>query len=118
MARKGLAIFEVELVLAAFLGGTRGGEAVGLGVAQDGGPELLVGQHRGLVPGRAARQRGAEAVVDDLLGRGDLFRLVIAQRRLPVEQARLERAAMIERHEIERAIVAPRWHRVYPLSLR
>ena len=44
------------------------------GVAQDGGAELLVDQDAGLRLGHAGGDRGLEAVVDHLLGRGDLAR--------------------------------------------
>ena len=71
-----LAVLEVKLFLPAFLGGTSGVESVCRGVAQDGGAELLVDQDAGLFLGHAARDGRLEAVVDHLLGGGNLGRLL------------------------------------------
>ena len=65
----------------------------------------------------AAGQRRLEAVVNHPLGAGDLGGLRIAQRRLPAEHLGLERAAMIERQDVERPIVSAR-HQASPFSLR
>ena len=56
-------------------------------IAQDGGAELLVDQDAGLLLRHAAARR-LEAVVDHLLGGGDLGGLSRRQRRLPAEQLR------------------------------
>ena len=116
MAREILAIFEVELVLSALLRRTGRDDALGGRIAQDGSAELLVHQDAGLRRGRAARQRRLEAVVDHLLGAGDLGGLRVAQRRLPAEQLGLEGATVIERQDIERAI-EPSSHQAGSLEL-
>src|SRR5437870_5452161 len=68
------AVLEVELVLAALLGRAGGDVAVLGGVVEDGGAELLVHQDAGLGLRHAAGDGRLEAVVDDLLGGGDLCR--------------------------------------------
>ena len=50
------AVLEIELVLAALLGGARRDIAVLCGVAQDGGAELLVDQDAGFLLGNARAQ--------------------------------------------------------------
>ena len=117
VAREILAIFEIEFVLPAFLRRASGGDVLGGGVAQNGGAELLVHQDAGLLLRHAAGERAMKAVVDHLLGAGDLGCLRIAQRRLPAEHFGLERAAMIEGQNIEWAIISSR-HQAAPLSLR
>jgi hypothetical protein len=117
MAREILAIFEVELVLSALLRRGRGDDTLGSCIAQNGGAELLVHQNAGLFLGHASGERRLEAIVDDLLGAGDFGCLRIAQRRLPVEQLGLERAAVIKGQDVERAIISAR-HQADPLSLR
>src|SRR6185369_6015016 len=117
MAREILAILEVELLLSALLRRAGGDDALGSGIAEDGGAELLVHQDAGLLLGRASGERRQQAVVDDLLGARDLGSLRIAQRRLPAEQPGLEGAAVIEGQNIERVVVPSR-HQAAPLSLR
>jgi hypothetical protein len=117
VAREILAVLEVELVLSAFLGRTGGDDALGLRIAQDRGAELLVDQDAGLVGGRAAAQRRAEAVLDDLLGAGDFGGLRVAERRLETEKPALEGTAVIERLDVERPIVPAR-HQPFPFILR
>ena len=99
-----LAVLEVELVLAALLGGAGRGVAVLGGVGENGGAELLVHQDAGLFLRHAARDGGLEAVVDDLLGGGDLGRLLGGQGALPAEHFLLERAAMVERQNVQRLV--------------
>jgi hypothetical protein len=71
----------------------------------------------GLLLGHSSDQRRLEPVVDDLLGAGDFGRLGITERRLPAEQLGLEGAAVIERLNVERAVIPSR-HQSDPLSLR
>ena len=49
-----------------------------------------------------------EAVVDDLLGGGDLRGLIDAERALPTEQLLRERAAVVEGHDVQRLVVTDR----------
>ena len=115
--REVLAVLEIELRLTALFGGARGRVSVRRRVAKDGGPELLVHQDAGLVFRNAASDGGQEAVVDDLLGGGDLRGLVGAERALPPEQLLRERAAVIEGHDVQRLVVAD-GHDGPPLALR
>ncbi len=112
-----LAVLEIELVLPALLGGTGRGVAVFRGVAEDGGAELLVHQDAGLFLWHACGERRLEAVIDDPLGAGDFGCLRVAQRGLPAEQLGLEGAAMIERQNVQGAVISSR-HQAAPLSLR
>ena len=105
-----LAVFEIELVLAALLGGARGGITVRGGIAQNGGAELFVHQDAGLLLGHAGRDGGLEAVVDHLLGGGDLGGLRGVEVAVPAEHLRLERAAMVEGQDVERLVVADGFH--------
>jgi hypothetical protein len=101
-----LAVLEVELVLAALLGRASREIALLGRVAQDRGAELLVHEDAGLLLVDAAGQRGLEAVVNHLLGGGDVGRLLRGQRSLPAEHLCLERAAVVERQDVERLIEA------------
>ena len=56
-----VAVFEVEFVLAALLGGAGGGETLGGGVAKDGDAELLVDEDAGLGFGDAGGDRLLES---------------------------------------------------------
>jgi hypothetical protein len=116
MARETLAIFEIELVLSALLRRAGGDDTLGGRIAQDRGAELLVHQDAGLFLGHAAGERRLEAIVDDLLGAGDFGCLRIAQGRLPAEQLGLERAAVVEGQNVQRAVIAS-GHQADPLSL-
>jgi hypothetical protein len=62
-----VAVFELELLLAALLGGGAGNEAVRARVAQDRGTELLVDQDARRLARRTLGQRELQPVVDDLL---------------------------------------------------
>src|SRR5262249_47529049 len=108
---------EVEFVLAAFFGRARGRVAVLGGVGKDGGAELLVHQNAGLRFRQSAGHDGLEGVVDDALGRGDLGRLRRRQRARPAAHLRLERAAVVERQNVQRLVVA-HGHFDSPLLLR
>ena len=111
------AIFKGEFGLSAFLRRTSGDNVLGGRVAQDGGAELFVDKNAGLLLRCAVRERGQEALVDDLFGAGDLRRLRIAQGRLVAKHFGLERAAVIKRLNVEGTIVSSR-HQAPPLSLR
>src|SRR6266446_2442490 len=112
-----LAVLEVELVLPALLGGTRERIALGRRIAEDGSTELLVHEDARPVLGDAGGDGGPEAVVDHLLGDGDLRRLLWAQRALPAEHLCLERPAVVEGEDIERPVEAYSRHRPF-LSFR
>ena len=114
--RKMLTVLEVELVPSAPLGRTGRDEAVSW-IAQDRGAEFLVDQDGGHFLRRTGGGRRAKAVIDVTLGASALGRLRLAQRRLPAEQAWLEGAAMIERLDIDWAIIVSR-HQPAPFSLR
>ena len=98
-----VAILEIELLLAALLGGTRGVESVRRGIAQDGSPELLIDQNAGVLFRYAPRNGRLEPVVDYLLGRCDLRCLFRCQRLVPSEHPCLKRASMVERKDVQRA---------------
>ena len=117
MAREILAIFEIELLLPALFRRAGGDDILGGRLLKDRGAELFVHQDAGLFLGHSSDQRRLEAFVDDLLGAGDFGRLGIAERRLPAEQLGLEGAAVIERLNVERAVIPSR-HQSDPLSLR
>src|SRR5262245_43849751 len=112
-----LAVLEVELVLPALLGGACGGVAARPRITKDGRAELLVHQDRGLVLRHAGGEGGLESVVDDALGRGDLRRLVRGERIVPPEHLGLERAAMVERQDVQTPVV-PACHQLFVLMLR
>ena len=78
MAGEILAIFEVELVLAALFRRAGGGDIVGSCIAQNGGAKLLVHQDAGLFLRHATGERRFEAVVNDLLGTSDFGCLRVA----------------------------------------
>jgi hypothetical protein len=96
-----LAVLEVELVLAALLRAGRGDETALARILENCGAELLVDEDPGAVLGYATRHRRLEAVVDHLLGLGDLRRLFGAERSRPAEHALLERPAVIEGQDVE-----------------
>ena len=98
------AVLEVELFLAALLGGAGGRVAVLGGVGEDGGAELLVHEDAGLGLRYAVRDGLFEGVVDDFLGGGDLGGLSGRQGAFPAEHFFLERAAMVERQNVQRLI--------------
>lgn len=117
MAGEIIAIFELELVLPALLRRAGRCKALDARVAQNGRAELFVCQNAGFFLRDTRRDCGFESLVNDLFGIGDLCRLPLAQRRLPTEEARLEGGAMIERQDVEPAVIASR-HQASPLRLR
>ena len=92
-----VAVFELELLLAALLGGGAGDQAVRARVAQDRGTELLVDQDARRLARRILGQRELQPVIDDLLAGGDPRRLLGGERRGETEQPLLERGAMVEK---------------------
>jgi hypothetical protein len=96
-----LAVFEVEFVLAALLRAGGGDETALARILEDRRAELLVDEDPRAIPGYATRDRRLEAVVDDLLGLGDLGRLLGAEGSRPAEHALLEGPAVIEGQDVE-----------------
>jgi hypothetical protein len=117
MARKRLAIFEIEFVLAALLRRAGGDDAFGLGIAENGGAELFIDQDARLILWHTGVKGRFESLIDDPLGTGDLGGLCFAQRRPPTEQSGLERPAVVEGQNVERTVISTR-HQAVPLSLR
>lgn len=113
--RKMLTALEVELVPSAPLSRTGRDEAVSR-IAQDRGAEFLVDQDAGF-PQRTGGKHRAKTLIDVPLHASALGRLRLAARRLPAEQAWLEGAAMIERLDIDWAIIVSR-HQPASFSLR
>ena len=108
------AVFEVELLLPALFGGTGCCKPLRRGIAEDGGAELLVNQNAGFLLGHTSRQGRLKGVIDDLLGRSNLCRLLWAQRAGPAEHLRLEGSAVIEGQEVEGSSISSSGH---PFSL-
>lgn len=117
MAREILSILELELGLPADLRRRGGNDTRGSRVAEDGGAELLVDEDGGLFLGHARGECRQESIVDDPFRAGDFGGLRIAEGRLPTEQFGLEGAAMVERQEVDRAVISSR-HQPDPFSLR
>ena len=101
MAGEVFTVLEIELILSALLDRTSDGKTVRLSIAQYGCPELLVHQNGCLLLRHAGGDGQLETVVDDLFCLGDLRRLFGGQCALPTEHARLERAAVVERQDIQ-----------------
>src|SRR5208337_3690174 len=76
------------------------------GVLQNGGAELLVHKDAGLFLRHTGCESNLETVVDHLLGRGDLRRLLRGQGPLPAEHLRLERATVIEGQDVQGLVKA------------
>lgn len=95
------AVLEIKLILSALLSWACGSVAVRRCVTQDGGTELLVHEDPGLLFWHAGRDGRLETVVDHLLSRSDLRGLCGVQVTVPAEHFRLERAAMVERQNVE-----------------
>src|SRR5262249_51222944 len=112
MTREILAIFELEFFLAALLCRAGSDDALGLGIAQDSGAELLIDQDAGLVLGDAGRKCRLESVIDDPLGGGDLRGLRLAQWRFPIEELGLEGAAVVERQNVKGTGISTRHQRL------
>src|SRR4029077_1610430 len=79
--------------------------------------ELLVHQDAGLLLRHAGDDCGLEALVDDLLGGGDLGGLCRAQRRLPAEHLGLEGTAVVERLDVQIPVISA-WHQAVPFPVR
>jgi len=105
-----LAVLEVELVLTALLGGAGEHVALGRRIAEDGCAEPLIHEDGSLVRGDAGGEGSLEAVVDHLLGGGDLRGLLGGQRTLPAEHLRLEGGAMVEGQDVQRLVEAQAGH--------
>src|SRR5262245_26537385 len=112
-----IAVFEVELRLAALLGGAGDGVPARRRIATDGGAELLVDEDAGLLRRDPGRDGVLEAVVDHLLGSRDLRGLLGAQRPFPAEHLGLERAPVVEGQDVQIPIESEA-HRTTSLSLR
>src|SRR4029453_18457615 len=117
-----VAVLEVELVLAALFRGGRGEKATRLGVAEDGGAELLGDEGAGLCLRPAVGDGREEALVDDRLRRRDPIRLLGRELPLPAEDPRLESPPAVERQNVEGSVEPevrhatslrrPRWRRM------
>jgi hypothetical protein len=105
-----LPVLEVELLLPALLGRTRGRVTLRRGVAKYRRTELLVHQDASLLLGHPGRNRGLEAIIDHLLGGGDLRRLRRGQRPLSAKHPRVERAAVIEGQDVQSFVVTVSHH--------
>src|SRR5262245_24714717 len=108
MPRKVVAILEVELVLSTLLCGGCSRVTVLASILQDGRPKLLVDEDASALFRHSRRNGGLEAIVDHLLGSGDLRRLLGAQKTLPAEHPCLERAAMVKGQNIQRFVISER----------
>src|SRR5579864_584194 len=114
---KVFAVLEIELILSALLDRTSDSKPVRLGVVQYGCPELLVHQDSCTLFRHPGGNRRLETVVDHAFCLSDLRRLFRGKRALPTEHARLERAAMVERQDVQWPFKCVR-HREASLSLR
>src|SRR5579864_732046 len=114
---KVFSVLEIELILSALLDRTGYSKLVRLGIVQYGSPELLVHQDRCILlrdPGSDGR---FETVVDHPFCLSDLSRLFGGKCALPTEHARLERAAVVERQDVQWPVKSVR-HREVSLSPR
>ena len=103
--REILPVLEVELVLAALLGGRTGDDTAVSCAAQDVGTEALIDEDAGFLRRYAARDREHETVVDYLLGRRNPRGLLRIQRSGPAEHSALEGGAVIEGKNVQRLCV-------------
>jgi hypothetical protein len=103
---KFVAVFEVELFLAALLRRSRGDESISCGLAQNVSAELLVDKDAGPILRHPGRDSGLEGVIDHRFGGADLRCLLRAYETFPTEHPRLESCAMIEGQDIQRFVVA------------
>src|SRR3954451_17494402 len=113
-----LAVLEVELVLPALLDRHRELEPVVLGgLGNPGGlAELLVDECAGHGRVGPALQRGFEALVDEMLAVRDRLRLLGRGVSLDPEPLLLERPAVVERQDVQLAVVAQSHRSVAPPS--
>jgi hypothetical protein len=110
-SRMCVAVLEVEHVLAGLLDRHRQLQARGLGVAGDvlGPAELLVDEDaEGVRVHVALLDRLDHALVDEVLGVGDRRGLLRRGVALDPEHLLLERAAMVEREDVQLAVIAQR----------
>src|SRR6266446_6050048 len=114
---EGFAVLEIELILSALLDRTSNGKTVRLGIAQYGCPELLVHQNRCILLRHPGGDGRFETVVDDPFCLSNLRRLFGGECALPTEHTRLERAAVVERQDVEWPVKSVR-HREVSFSLR
>ena len=85
-----IAIFEFELLLAAFLAGHASGEALRAGITENRGTVLFVDQDTGLFLRHTAGDGGKEALIDYALGVGNFSGLGVSERWVPAEHFGLE----------------------------
>ncbi len=95
-----LAVLEIKFFLATLLSRASRYVAIRPGIAKNSGAELFVNQNSGLLLRHASVEGRLEAVVDYLLGGGDLCRLICAQRARPTEHFGLERPPVVEGQDI------------------
>ena len=101
-----VAVLEVELVLAGLLDRHRQLEAVLARLLGDVRAELLVDEHAGGARLRALVDGFEHALEDQVLGVGDLLRLLGSRVALDPEHLLLERPPMVEREDVQLAVVS------------
>ena len=101
-----VSILEVELVLTALLGGHGEDQLLFLRLAEDVAPELLVDEDPGCVAGGTGVQSRAEALVDQSLRVRDRLGLLRGGISGYAEHLLLERAAVVERQDVQLACVS------------
>src|SRR5215470_15831900 len=111
--RKLLAVLEIELVLPASFSRASGDETLRSGVAKNIGAKLFVHENAGMGLGYTSSHGSLKSVVDHFLSVGDLCGLIRRQRAGPAEHLQLERAAVVERQNIKRLVIAS-WHGSIP----
>ena len=92
--------WNVELLLPALVRRASGQVALFRRVAKYGGAKLLIDQDAGFFLGHTSCDSGLEAFIDNLLGGGDLVRLLRSQRAVPAEHSRFKRATMVKGQDI------------------
>ena len=100
MPREIVVVFEVELVLAAFLGRRGRDEALGGRIAQDRRAELFVDQDASPIVRHAVGHGFEEAIVNDLLASGHVGGLLGRHRFVVAENFFAVGVAMIERQNV------------------
>ena len=104
-AREIVAVLEVELVLAGLLDRHRQLQPVGPGALGNVGAELLVDEDSGGAGLGAAPDGLEHALEDQPLGVGDRLGLLGRRVALDTEHLLLERAAVVEREDVQLAVV-------------
>src|ERR1017187_10478313 len=112
-----LAILEVKLLLAALFGRACGNVTLSRRVAKDRCAKLLVHEDSCFLFRYPVCDRALEPLVNNLLGRRDLRRLLRRKRAFPAEHAGLKRAPMVERKDVQRLLIATNRH-TFSLSSR